>query len=381
VRALTGATAIKVAVAVALALVALAVTVAIVVPSADDGDDELQSKLAAARAFRGYPLYWVGQRFEGFDLRYVDVPGRYGFATLIYGECDVEDPDGLLGPEGGSCTPPLQIQIAPLCFHLDVVARAPTWRRRSVRGAPVGSNPDGAPILFTRGAHIKVYRGDGSTLGLAFRALRAIRSLNSVPPVVAPADPIPAPDPRVLAGSAACSDTRGGAALIDENRGTYRGVGIGASATAVRRVLGPRRFARQDEPPTPRNATSISAIGGPSALMRPCHPTAAGKGAASRARVLRYPEVSFLFCDNRVLALVVSDPQARTQAGLAIGDQLAQAQRLYPGLRCGRASSGDAGGYPFCVGRLRPQRSLWFGHDPIGSITISATRFGVPGER
>jgi hypothetical protein len=374
VRALTGVTAIKVAVGFALAL-ALALTVAIVVASTDAGDEELQPEVAAARAFRGFPLYWVGESFERFDLRYVDVPGRYGFASLVYGECEAEDPDGFLGPEGGSCTPPLQIQIAPLCFHLDVVARAQTWRRRSVRGAPVGSNPDGAPILFTRGAQIKVYRGQGSTKGLAFRALRAIRSLNSIPPVIGPADPIPGPDLRVLAGSVPCSDTRGGAALIDENRGTYRGVGIGAAPNAIRRVLGPRRFALRDEPPTPRNARSISAIGGPTALMRPCRPTAA------RARVLRYPGVSFLFCDNRVIALVVSDRQARTQAGLGIGDRLAQARRLYPALRCDRASSGEAGGYPFCVGGLQPQRSLWFGDDPIGSITISATCFGVPGER
>jgi hypothetical protein len=381
VRAFTGGTAIKVALGAALALFVLGVTVAVIVASSDGGNEKLESDIAAARAFRGFPLYWVGERFEGFDLRYVDVPGRAGFATLVYGECDVEDPDGVLGPEGGSCTPPLQIQIAPLCFHLDVVARAQTWRRRSVRGAPVGSNPDGAPILFTRGAQIKVYRGDGSTLGLAFRALGAIRSLNRVPPVVAPTDPIPGPDPRVLAGSVACSDTRGGAARIDETRGTYRGVGIGASPTAVRRILGARGFARPDEPTTPRSAPSISAIGAPSALQRRCRRRAAGQRASLRVRVLRYPQVSFLFCDSRVVALVVSDRQARTQAGLGIGDRLAQAQRLYPGLRCDRSSSGEAGGYPFCVGRLQPQRSLWFGHDPIGSITISATRFGVPGER
>jgi hypothetical protein len=53
---------------------------------------------------------------------------------------------------------------------------------------------------------------------------------------------------------------------------------------------------------------------------------------------------------------------------------------LYPGLRCHRASPAE-GGYPFCVGRLQPRRSLWYGHDPIGSITISATCFGVRGER
>jgi hypothetical protein len=377
VRAPTGGSAIKVLVGGALAMAAVGVGVAVLVLSADDGDDELQSAIAAARTFRGFPLYWVGERFEGFDLRYVDVPGRHGFATLIYGDCEPKDPDGFFGHEGGSCTPPLQLQIAPLCFHLDVVARKQAWRRRSVRGAPVGSARDGTPILFTPGAQIKVYRGEGSTAGLGYRALAAIRSLNSVPPVIAPTGAIPGPDPRVLAGSVACSDTRGGAALLDENRGTYRGVGIGASPAGVRRVLGARRFAGPDEPLTPRNARSISAIGGPRFVRPPCRPTAGGR---SRVRLLRYAQASFLFCDNRVFALVVSDRGARTQAGLAIGDRLEQARRLYPGLRCHRTSPAE-GGYPFCVGRLQPRRSLWYGHDPIGSITISATCFGVRGER
>jgi hypothetical protein len=325
-----GGTASKVAVGVALALGALVVTVAVLASSADEGDERLDADIAAARAFRGFPLYWVGESFEGFDLRYVDVPGQYGFATLVYGECEPKDPDGFFGQEGGSCPPPLQIQIAPLCFHLDVVARKQTWRRRSVRGAPVGSARVGTPILFTRGAQVKVSRGQGSTQGLAYRALRAIRSLNSVPPVVAPAGPIPRPDPRVLAGSVPCSDTRGGAALIDESRGAYRGVGIGASAAAVRSVLGARRFARADEPPTPRNVRSLPAIGGPPTLRTRCR----------KARVLRYPGASFAFCRNRVVALVVADRQARTQAGLGIGDRLGQARRLYPALRCGRTSAG-----------------------------------------
>jgi hypothetical protein len=71
----------------------------------------------------------------------------------------------LLRPPGRLVPPALRIQIAPLCFHLDVVARKQTWRRRSVRGAPVGSARVGTPILFTRGAQIKVSRGPGLDAG------------------------------------------------------------------------------------------------------------------------------------------------------------------------------------------------------------------------
>jgi hypothetical protein len=48
----------------------------------------------------------------------------------------------------GGCSVPLEIQIQPLCMQLDVVARAPIWRRRQIRGAPVGTI-DSAPVMFT----------------------------------------------------------------------------------------------------------------------------------------------------------------------------------------------------------------------------------------
>jgi hypothetical protein len=342
---------------------------------------EVRAEVAAARQFQGFPLYWVGERFEKWDLRDVELPGRstFGFANLIYGDCEAEDPDGLFGPEGGSCTPPLSIQISPLCFHLDAVARAPIWERRTIRGAPVGSS-DSAPVLFTRGAQVKVYRGQGSDPGLALRALRALRSLNAVPPVIARTVPIPPPDRRVLEGSRPCSDSRPGLVLIDENRGTYRGVGIGASPEAVRLALGDASFAEQNEPLSPAAVGFLRNVGAPSGLRPACRPTRLPGGRA-RLRLLRYPEVSFVFCGRRVSALTVTDRQARTQAGLRIGDRLEEAQVLYPGLRCSDAPSGAGSRYPFCVGRLQPRRSLWFGNDPIASITVSTTRFGVRGER
>ena len=369
-----------------ISLVAIALVVAVVAAVPVAGrirqQAEVERDVAAARDFDGFPLYWVGERFEGWDLRAVELPSRatYGFANLVYGDCEVEDPDGFFGPEGGSCTPPLQIQITPLCFHLDAVARAPVWQRRAIRGAPVGAS-GGGPVLFTRGAQVKVYRGQGSTLGLGLRALGAIRSLNAVAPVVAETGPIPAPDRRILTGKRPCRDSRPGLTLIDENRGTYRGVGIGASADAVRRVLGPRAFARlYEEPWSPTNVTSFAEIGGPNVLTPPCRPMRRTPGGRSPLQLLRYPNVSFALCDGRVFALLVVDRHARTRAGVRVGDDLEQARTLYR-VRCGAVSSGDSGRYPFCVTRLRPQRSLWFGRDPIASITISTTRFGVEGER
>jgi hypothetical protein len=120
-------------------------------------------------------------------------------AVLIYGTCE---PSGTFEP---SCSPPISIQIFPLCYHLDSVALLPRERRRVVRGAPVGTQ-DGAPVLLTQRTQIKVYRGEGTDRGVALRALEALRSLNSVSPVISATDPIPPPPPGVVDGKRPCTD-------------------------------------------------------------------------------------------------------------------------------------------------------------------------------
>jgi len=155
---------------------------------------EADPDIDAARNFDRHPLYWVGERFEGWDLEHVNV--GTAVAGFSYGTCEIQ------GTEG-ACPVPLQIQIQPLCTYLDVVARAPIWKRRRVRGAPVGTI-DGAPVLFTNRVQVKVYRGQHSDPGLPMRALRALRSVNSVKPVIDADDPIPAPPRDVLAGTQSC---------------------------------------------------------------------------------------------------------------------------------------------------------------------------------
>jgi hypothetical protein len=161
--------------------------------------------LASARTFKAYPLYWVGRRFEKWELVHVDV-ATSGITSFIYGTCEIDDPDGFFGPEGGSCTPPLAIQIQPLCAHLDVVARAPVWKHREIRGVPVGTI-DSAPVMFTRRVQVKAYHGQGTDRGLPIRALRALRSINKVSPVISPNGRIPEPAPGVLDGRRPCRDS------------------------------------------------------------------------------------------------------------------------------------------------------------------------------
>jgi hypothetical protein len=161
--------------------------------------EDLKAELDQARAFDAFPLYWVGQRFEKWDLAAIDgLDGPARFVTFIYGTCTPRDGDE------PSCVPPIQIQVSALCPNLAVVAARPIWRHRRIRNAPVGTNPDGAPVLFSSRAHVKVYRGESTDPGVAVRVLRALRSLNRVKPVISSSGPIPAPTNAVLAGTRRC---------------------------------------------------------------------------------------------------------------------------------------------------------------------------------
>ncbi len=155
--------------------------------------DDVAADLDTARKSEELPLYWVGEEFEGLELAHVATGGTA--ATFIYGTCEITGDHG--------CAPPLQIQIFPLCFHLDVATANDRWERRTIRGAPVGML-DSAPLMFTERTQIKIYRGQGSNPGMALRALRALRSLNDVQPRIGRVGPIPAPPPGVLDGTAPC---------------------------------------------------------------------------------------------------------------------------------------------------------------------------------
>jgi hypothetical protein len=145
--------------------------------------------------FDRHALYWLGERFEGWNLSFISDFG--GFITFVYGDCE---PDG--GDEPG-CTPPLSVQVFPPCFELRANARNPRWQHRRWRGAPVGAI-DSAPLLFGRGAQVKVYAVVPDDPGLARRAMEALRSANAIAPVVGPGEPIPGLPFDVLAGGESC---------------------------------------------------------------------------------------------------------------------------------------------------------------------------------
>jgi hypothetical protein len=151
---------------------------------------ESKPDIEAAKAFKRFPLYWLGERFEGWKLSAIvgldyDAP----YITFVYGTCT---------PGGGdepSCTPPLEVQVFPFCGDPTSAGIARGRTVRLIRGAPVERNPDGAPILLSRRAEIKVYVGEGADDRAAIRALRALRSANRVPPIITAKERIPPPTP------------------------------------------------------------------------------------------------------------------------------------------------------------------------------------------
>lgn len=119
----------------------------------------------------GPPLYYAGPSFAGLALTHAESEGG-GSALFAYGSCEIDDPDGILGPEGGSCSPPVQIQVFPFDPGQWRLA-AGCHRRPSIRSVPTVRH-DGL-VLFTGRTVVKVYaRGPAEDR----RVAEALRSLD-----------------------------------------------------------------------------------------------------------------------------------------------------------------------------------------------------------
>jgi len=152
--------------------------------------------------------------------------------------------------------------------------------------------------------------------------------------------------------------------IVNERVGAYRGVAVGASEDDVRRVFG---HAEESGPFAPLG-TSFGEVGVASPV--PVWPP----GSYERPRVFRYRDVALLVGRQGIFAFVLSEKGARTLRGVRVGDSLARARQTYK-LRCGEQVYGESllGGsvtFPYCSGTLDRGLRIWFGRDPIRSITV-----------
>ncbi|MDP8911861.1 MAG: hypothetical protein M3M94_07345, partial [Actinomycetota bacterium] len=94
--------------------------------------------------------------------------------------------------------------------------------------------------------------------------------------------------------------------------------------------------------------------------------------------LLKYEDVAFL-ANSGVYALIVTKKGVTTTRGVSIGDSMDDARRAYR-LTCRDVAGGESpvGGqefYPSCRASAGNARlRIWFGRDPIRSITILSLR-------
>ena len=180
----------------------------------------------------------------------------------------------------------------------------------------------------------------------------------------------------VIAGAVAACGSEGnsgaagqGSYRLDEVRGAFRGVALGDREDRVVARFAPKRPVRA-EPVSPLGSDEWSA-GSPgtfSSSPRKASPH-------DRTGVLRYRGMAFVTNNGRVYVIISSLPRTRALRGVGVGDSMRDVRRAYPGLDCDTAT--DAHGaetFPYCGGRLREGRYLYFGGDPVGTVAVGRVR-------
>lgn len=165
---------------------------------------------------------------------------------------------------------------------------------------------------------------------------------------------------------------------IDERRGTVDKVRIGSAKRDVREHFGDYGDNPGAYPIEPLEIDEEEGSGGPwSVVTGPHH--LGPDGIKGEQVTLRYRGASFFVRHDRVFGFMVTSRGGATSRGVGIGDELADAERKYPGFRCEEESHGDttAPQKAHCAGQASDGLLTYFGGDPIESITV-ARRNSIP---
>ena len=142
--------------------------------------------------FSDFPLYWLGDEFQGHSLRYIirDVLSpQSGMWTensvrFLYGSCAAEE------IADGGCPPPLQIIAEPYCLKPPSMMPNQASGTAKFRGGAESMTSPNALRVWTGGVAIKIY---ASTPELLDAATAGFYSSNGLGPAGA-GDTLPAPD-------------------------------------------------------------------------------------------------------------------------------------------------------------------------------------------
>jgi len=148
------------------------------------------------------------------------------------------------------------------------------------------------------------------------------------------------------------------AIVVDERRPSFRGVGFGSSSAEVERRLG--EGDRSDGFAPAGRLPSDAGV--PLGLPNPV-------GVEhERPELRRYDDSAFLLLQDRVYAMMLTGAAVETSRGVGIGDSIDEVRRRYDDVRCAEVPGG--GTYPSCQARIRARRFVFFGGDPIRSVTF-----------
>ncbi len=150
--------------------------------------------------------------------------------------------------------------------------------------------------------------------------------------------------------------------LVDERAGVLRGVHFGDSESDIRARLGEPTDDEDGVFPAGRKFT------GPPSIPVP----ATDQATRAKPTELHYDDTSFLVSPTAgVFSMVTLAESARTRAGVEIGDDLDRVRKAYDRVDCGETAYPEASNYRWC--RVLGDVHLFFGDDPIDSITLSVT--------
>ncbi|MFL5918223.1 MAG: hypothetical protein ACJ74X_05800 [Gaiellaceae bacterium] len=164
--------------------------------------------------------------------------------------------------------------------------------------------------------------------------------------------------PTALAGCAGSDPAR--PALLNEQHGTFEGVGIGSSSADIRARFGEPAGTQGFIPLEPEGVKGPFAFGVPLRALPPA--------------VMRYDRVAFILSGDRVFGFVTSERGAVLTRKVGVGDSLESFKRAYP-LACreavaGEGSSGETPTYTLCYAELQSGAQLVVTKDPVESITL-----------
>lgn len=174
----------------------------------------------------------------------------------------------------------------------------------------------------------------------------------------------------------ACGDSPGGQSgatsivRVDERNGSVQGVSLGDSLAEVKRRL--RGGIEADV----RTSRTLPLVGEHEELGLPWVIDPPRDGIpVERFGLLRYRHLSISFAPpTGAYVMKIAIPGARTRAGVGIGDRLDAARGAYPDMRCDvQNRNSECVAYPYCTTKLKDGLYIWFGQDPIRSITLSST--------